>query len=274
MNPSRENGSLVPNPIAHNGRAVLSGTPPEELAGLLAPLPRFRAIQIFEWIAKGAVSFDEMSSLPLGLREELKSRFAPRTGAVIQREDDRDGTVKLAVEFSDGAVIEAVLLTDSAGRKTACLSTQAGCPAGCVFCKTGSLGFSRNLDSSEIVEQFLLLQAEADHSGGVERGHCISNIVIMGMGEPLLNLAGLRRAIAVITAGEGLDFSGRRITISTCGIAEGIMDLAVNGPGTRMALSLTTADEALRQRLMPITASQPLNRVKEALVYFQHQTRR
>jgi 23S rRNA (adenine2503-C2)-methyltransferase len=135
---------------------------------------------------------------------------------------------------------------------------------GCVFCKTGTLPFRRNLDSAEIVEQFLYLRGEAG-----EATPPISNIVIMGMGEPMLNLGELRRAVSVFTAPEGLGLSGRRITVSTSGIAAGIRDLADNGPRVRLALSLTTADAALRERLMPVTKTNPLPEVKAALLRYQ-----
>jgi 23S rRNA (adenine2503-C2)-methyltransferase len=233
------------------------GIPLDELAEQLAPLPRFRAAQIFKWIASGVSSFDEMKNLPLELRGELAKRYTLRTHVAVETHRSSDGTVKLTIQLADEAWIESVLLADGK-RYTACLSTQAGCPAGCVFCKTGAQ-FLRNLNSGEIVEQFLLLRDIAD----------ISNIVIMGMGEPLLNLAELRRALAVISDKKGMNFSRRRITVSTCGIVQGINDLADNGPGIRLALSLTTADEALRRRLMPITASHPLGKVKEALRHFQ-----
>ena len=238
---------------------MLIGLPFEELVDTLAPLPRFRAAQIFKWIASGVSSFDEMNNLPLELRKELAKRYTLRSHAAVETHRGSDGTVKLTIQLVDGAWIEAVLLADSK-RYTACLSTQAGCPAGCVFCKTGT-AFLRNLDSGEIMEQFLLLRAMVKDS--------IANIVIMGMGEPLLNLAELRRSLAVITGKEGLNFSRRRITVSTCGIVQGITGLADNGPAVRLALSLTTADEALRRRLMPITASQPLGKVKEALRHYQ-----
>jgi len=258
------------------------GTPLEELAEQLAPLPKFRAAQIFKWIASGASSFDEMSNLPLELRGNLAKRYALRSHIAVEKHAASDGTVKLTMQLDDGAWIEAVLLADTSvadkSRYTACLSTQAGCPAGCVFCKTGA-AFARNLRSAEIVEQFLLLRDVAEDASGADPAadaakaaddaHPIANIVIMGMGEPLLNLAELRRALAVISDKKGLNFSRRRITVSTCGIAEGIRDIAANGPGVRLALSLTTADEALRRRLMPITASQPLGKVKEALKAFQ-----
>jgi 23S rRNA (adenine2503-C2)-methyltransferase len=138
---------------------------------------------------------------------------------------------------------------------------------GCVFCKTGTLGLLRNLDSAEMVEQFLFLRREAVAAG---RGNAtIDNLVIMGMGEPLLNLAELRRALAVISAKEGMNFSKRRITLSTCGISEGIRELADKGPAVRLALSLTSADEALRKKLMPQSAGRPLEELKKSLLYFQ-----
>jgi 23S rRNA (adenine2503-C2)-methyltransferase len=206
-----------------------------------------------------------MNNLPLELRGELAERYTLRSHTAVQQQRGSDGTVKLTIQLADGAWIEAVLLADNtkphhAARYTACLSTQAGCPAGCVFCKTGAQ-FLRNLDSDEIVEQFLLLRAIAEDP--------IANIVIMGMGEPLLNWAELRRSLAVISDKKGLNFSRRRITVSTCGIVQGITELADKGPAVRLALSLTTADEGLRRRLMPITASQPLGKVKEALRHFQ-----
>jgi 23S rRNA (adenine2503-C2)-methyltransferase len=248
---------------------TLSGLPLQELEAALSPLPRFRAAQIFKWITRGASSFEEMTNLPLTLREELSRRFTLRTSVVEGRYEDR-GAVKLRLALAEGAQIEAVLLTDAKGRRAACLSTQAGCPAGCVFCKTGSLGFTRDLTSAEIVEQFLFLGAAANGAiANSAAGHGIDNIVIMGMGEPLLNLAELRKALAIITGKEGMNFSKRRITISTCGITGGVIDLADNGPEARLAVSLTTADEALRRRLMPITAQYPLAELKEGLRYFQ-----
>jgi 23S rRNA (adenine2503-C2)-methyltransferase len=174
--------------------------------------------------------------------------------------EDPDGTIKLRIRLWDGAAIEAVVLTDGEGRQTACLSTQAGCPIGCVFCKTGALGFLRNLEASEITEQFYHLR---DLCPG------IANIVVMGMGEPLLNLGELRKALETLTDPEGLGLSKRRVTVSTSGIISGIRELAEKGPGVRLAVSLTTADEHLRRRLMPIAASNPLPALKDALVFYQ-----
>jgi 23S rRNA (adenine2503-C2)-methyltransferase len=244
---------------------ALSGLPLDELIDRIASLPPFRAKQIFRWIAGGARSFGEMSDLPLALREDLDRRFLIYSSAVTARLEDPGGAaVKLQIRLRDGVKIEAVLLADGGKdgppRYTACLSTQAGCPGGCVFCKTGSLGFLRNLDSPEIAEQFLFLRALVPG---------VSNVVIMGMGEPLLNLGELRRALSVLTAPGGLALSPRRITLSTSGVAAGIRDLADQGPPVRLALSLTTADEELRQKLMPIGRANPLPALKDALRYFQ-----
>jgi 23S rRNA (adenine2503-C2)-methyltransferase len=238
---------------------ALTGLTVPELQELLNPLPRFRASQIYKWIARGIDNIDQMSDIPLSLREDLKSRFLLFSSAVCSRFTDKNAS-KIVVALKDGIKTESVLLSDSKGRHTACLSTQAGCPAGCVFCKTGSLGFSRNLSCAEIIEQFLFLRRQEAQ---------IKNIVIMGMGEPLLNLAELKKAIGIFTDKKGMNFSRRRITISTCGILEGLHDLAQNGPYTRLALSLTTADEGLRQKLMPVTAANPLAKVKDALACYQ-----
>jgi 23S rRNA (adenine2503-C2)-methyltransferase len=254
-------------PPGGTGKPALSGLPLDDLIECIKPLPGFRARQIFKWIAGGVSAFGDMTNLPRSLREELESRFRVYSSAAAARFEDPDGTVKLQIRLGDGARIEAVLLSDGGGkegpaaaRKTACLSTQAGCPAGCVFCKTGTLGFLRNLDSAEITEQFLFLR-------GLVPG--ISNIVVMGMGEPLLNLGELRRALSIFTDPRGLGLSPRRITLSTSGIIAGIRDLADLGTGIRLALSLTTADGDLRQRLMPIGRANPLPELKKALAYYQ-----
>jgi 23S rRNA (adenine2503-C2)-methyltransferase len=245
-------------------RIAVSGLTPEELSSLLQPLPLFRAKQIFKWISRGASSFEHMTDLGKDLRKELESRFVLRSSKVSAELAGFDGTVKLRIELHDGQRIEAVLLSDGEGRKTACLSTQAGCPAGCVFCKTGALGFSRNLSSGEIIEQFFYLNSR----------FAVSNIVVMGMGEPLLNLEELRRALGILFDPRGLGISPRRVTISTSGLIGGIRDLADKGPPVRLALSLTSAREELRNRLMPIGRENPLPLLKEALLYYQQKTGR
>ena len=248
----------------------LAGLPLQEIETLLSPLPRFRASQIYKWIVRGVSDFSQMTDIPHSLRQEFASRFSLYSSVIDSFHEDRQAK-KAVIKLKDGLKIEAVLLNDGKKRLTACLSTQAGCPADCVFCKTGSLGFARDLCAEEIAEQFLFLRnAAADTLGDEQRdNHIIENIVVMGMGEPLLNLAQLRRAAAFFTDPDGMNFSRRRITVSTCGICGGLFDIAENGPFIRLALSLTTADEPLRQKLMPITAANPLKKVKEALALFQ-----
>jgi 23S rRNA (adenine2503-C2)-methyltransferase len=256
--------------------ANLAGFLPSELENMLLPLPRMRASQIYKWITRGVSNFDQMTDLPSSLREELKSRFRLYSSVVDSCHEDKSSS-KIVAALEDGLKIESVLLKDGKSRLTACLSTQAGCPAGCVFCKTGSLGFSRNLTAAEIAEQFLFLRMESSKEAASKEaaskeaacGHGIDNIVIMGMGEPLLNLEELRKAISFFTDPNGINFSKRRITVSTCGICGGLFDLANNGPYIRLALSLVTADEPLRQKLMPIAADNPLEKIKQALAEFQ-----
>jgi 23S rRNA (adenine2503-C2)-methyltransferase len=209
-----------------------------------------------------------MTDIPNSMHDELKERFSVYSSSLDSRLTDTHAS-KIILTLKDGIKIEAVLLSDGKKRLTACLSTQAGCPAGCVFCKTGSLGFKRNLDCAEIIEQFLFLRAAAAELNEKKDRHIIDNIVVMGMGEPLLNLEQLRKAIAILTDKDGINFSKRRITISTCGICDGLNDIAQNGPFVRLALSLVTADEKLRQKLMPVTAANPLQKIKEALVNYQ-----
>jgi 23S rRNA (adenine2503-C2)-methyltransferase len=244
-------------------KPVLAGLLPGQLREMLSSYPAFRSVQIYEWICRGALSFDEMSNLPVSLRRELAARYRLISGEPVTELRDSDGTVKLGIALADGAVIETVILNDGKGRKTACLSTQAGCPIGCVFCKTGMIGFKRNLDFHEIAEQFLRLRRG-------ENG--VSHIVIMRMGEPLLNLDELRRALDFFSDPGGLNISKRRITLSTNGIEKGIIDLADNGPDIKLALSLTTAREGLRKRLMP--GSGPLPGLKKALLDYQRKRKR
>ncbi|MDR2079665.1 MAG: 23S rRNA (adenine(2503)-C(2))-methyltransferase RlmN [Treponema sp.] len=240
--------------------AILSGLSVDNLTEILEGQPSFRAAQIFKWIARGAFSFNDMSDLSRELRDELAARHSLYGSSIADRLEDPDGTIKLKIRLTDGAMIEAVLLIDGEGRNTACISTQAGCPAGCVFCKTGSLGFLRSLEAHEMVEQLLHIRSVVP---------TISNIVIMGMGEPLLNRGELRKALGIITDERGMGLSKRRITLSTSGIVEGIRELAEIGPDIRLAVSLTTADPELRKQLMPIGRSNPLPDLKEALQYYQ-----
>ncbi|MDR0524397.1 MAG: 23S rRNA (adenine(2503)-C(2))-methyltransferase RlmN [Spirochaetaceae bacterium] len=243
-----------------DNKPVLSGLSLQALQNLLPDLPAYRAHQVFQWMSRGAPSFQTMSDIPISLRESLDRRCALYSSSIADQLEDSDGTVKLQLILHDKERIESVLLSDGAGRKTACLSTQAGCPMACVFCKTGRRGFSRNLNTGEIVEQFLHLRSIAGD---------IDSIVVMGMGEPLLNLPELRKAVEILTDPEGIGLSKRRITLSTCGIVQGIRELADLGPQVRLAVSLTAGDPVLREQLMPVTKTNPLPALKDALQYYQ-----
>jgi 23S rRNA (adenine2503-C2)-methyltransferase len=244
----------------------LAGLLPEEIHDGLRLARPFMGRQIFKWLSRGVTAFDAMTDLPLELRAALGGRAALRTGTVLQKLEDPDGTVKLQIEFpgpSGSVCIETVLLTDEEGRKTACVSSQAGCALGCRFCRTGELGFSRNLTAGEIVEQFLQLEAIAGP---------LDNVVFMGMGEPLANLEAVRKSIAVLTHPAGRHLSLRRITVSTAGLVAGIYNLADKGPVVRLAISLTTADPDLRSELMPIARQNSLEELKKAAAYYGEKT--
>lgn len=240
-------------------KIYISALLPEELTGALGFSQKFRGMQIFKWIARGADSFDKMTNLSKEVRASLSEKAVLRSSNISQVLKDPDGTVKLQITLRDGRAVETVLLTDRDGRKTACVSCQAGCAMKCAFCRTGQLGFARNLEPEEIVEQFLFLEAECG---------TLDNIVFMGMGEPMQNLPAIRKAVAVLTHPDGRNLSARRITISTCGIVKGIYDLADNGPHLRLAVSLTTADEQLRSQIMPVNLANPLSELQKAIAYY------
>lgn len=253
------------NNIGTKNSFALSNFLPKELIEFCDLKQKFRAVQLFRWIAEGVKSFDEMTNISLQERKTLSENFALYSTKVHKILKDPDGTIKLAIELYDGAIVETVLLFDKAGRKTACVSCQAGCPLKCAFCKTGQLGFLRNLSTGEIVEEFLHLEAEAG---------TLDNIVFMGMGEPLLNLSAIKKTIEILTHPKGRNLSKRRITISTAGICKGIYDIADLGLDVRLAVSLTAANQHLRERLMPIAKTNPLPGLKKAVLYFNSKSNR
>lgn len=242
----------------------LSGLLPDEILSTVGFEQPFRARQVYDWIVRGTGDFGGMTNLPALERERLSARFGSLRSSCVSTEfKDEDGSLKLQIRLRDGAAVECVILEDIEGRKTACLSSQVGCPMGCQFCRTGQLGFLRNLGPDEILEQYYFLK---------ERRGFISNVVFMGMGEPLLNLDAIRKSIAILSDPQGIGMSLRKITISTSGIVPGILDIAENGPKVRLAVSLTTADEAMRTELMPVNKSWNLDVLKAALVEYQDKT--
>ena len=242
-------------------KIILSGLLPSEICDKLNLNQKFRGAQIFKWIGNGVSDFDKMTNLSLDLRNQLKENCIIRSSAVNNVLKDPDGTIKLQIKLHDDNAVETVLLTDKEGRKTACVSCQAGCAMKCAFCMTGTLGLSRNLNAGEIVEQFLYLEEIAGK---------LDNIVFMGMGEPMQNLSGIRKAIEILCHKDGRALSSKRITLSTCGIVKGIYDLADNGPHIRLAVSLTTANEDLRKELMPVCKSDEnsLSELRKAISYY------
>lgn len=243
----------------------LSGMTPDEISSALSLEHRYRARQLYGWIVRGVRDFSDMTSLPVADRIRLAETFGKlRSSSISEEKEDEDGSLKLQIRLRDGAAVECVLLEDIEGRKTACLSCQVGCPMGCTFCRTGQLGYLRNLGPDEIMEQYYFLK---------ERRGFISNVVFMGMGEPMLNLEATRKAIALLSDPEGIHMSLRKITISTSGVVPGILDLAENGPKVRLAVSLTVADDGMRSELMPINKTWDLAKLKESLLTYQRKTR-
>ncbi|MHC4448507.1 MAG: dual-specificity RNA methyltransferase RlmN [Planctomycetota bacterium] len=203
----------------------------------------YRAAQLFGWTQqKMAASYDAMSNLPKAFRAKLAERIPVRSSHVAARHPSDDGTVKLLVELHDGETVECVLIPE-ADRRTACISTQVGCGVGCTFCASGADGVVRNLDAGEIIEQVFWLTEEA--------GDRLTNIVVMGMGEPLHNVAALVTALRILQHPEGVDLGSRRITVSTSGPKQGFADFLASGVKVKLALSLHAAFNDLRSKLVP-----------------------
>ena len=233
-----------------------------------AGMPAFRARQIYAWLwQKGALDFAEMTDLPLSLRNQLSDVFEIRPIRISAQQISRDGTIKSAFRLHDGNQIEGVMIP-SGGRNTACVSSQVGCSLNCKFCATGYLDRQRNLDAAEIVDQVRMLdQMARNHTG---KG--LSNIVYMGMGEPLLNYQEVMRSVELLTSPSGLGMSPQRITVSTAGIAKMIKRLADDNTGVQLALSLHSANDAARTEIMPINESNGLDLLAEAMSYFYDKT--
>lgn len=242
----------------------------EELIGAFEKLnePKFRAKQVYEWLwAKSARSFDEMTNLSKPLRTKLAERFSfqPVTETITQK--SKDGTVKLGMKLHDSRLVEGVMIPDE-DRNTACVSSQVGCSLSCNFCATGFLKRERNLDAAEIYDQVVLLNKYAlEHSS-----RPLTNIVYMGMGEPLLNYDNVMKSIRIITSPEGLNMAQKRITVSTSGIAKGIKRLTDEGMKFNLALSLHAATNEKRDQIMDINRSNNIEVVFEALNYFHEKT--
>jgi len=243
-----------------HSRENLFGLTREDLASLLGDLghPAFRARQVYRWMyARRALDFQGMSDLPRGVREDLAARFRITHPKILERYGSRDGTTRCLLELEDGRKVETVDIPDT-GRRTVCLSTQVGCPLKCSFCFSGTVRFERNLTPGEILGQFLLAESRRPPSPAR------TNVVFMGMGEPLLNSTAVLASLRVLTDPDGFAVSPRRITVSTAGLASELERFARQAPAIGIAVSLHASNNETRGRLMPINRSYPLEALLEA----------
>lgn len=228
----------------------------------------FHAKQIDKWLwVKGAGSFAEMTDLSSRTRQLLDEHFFVGFLQTADILTSSDKTVKYMFSFNDGTLAEGVLIP-SGGRTTACISTQSGCPLGCRFCATGKMGLKRNLDFDEIFDQVMFIQKQSQRIYGKP----LSNLVIMGMGEPLLNYGNTMKAIEKMTDPGLLNMSPQRITVSTAGISEKIRMLGDCNARFNLALSLHSANDTKRNLIMPVNKAYPLKSLIEAIRYYHEKT--
>jgi 23S rRNA (adenine2503-C2)-methyltransferase len=243
------------------GRTDLRTLTRTELGQVCAGLgwPAYRARQLANWLwHKGASSFEAMTDLGKEQRRILAEQFVldPLQPAAVTA--DADGTTKFAFRLSDGAIVEAVHIPER-DRRTACVSSQVGCGLACRFCATGRLGLTRNLAWHEMAVQVLAVREFLRRSSLDARRSTLTNVVFMGMGEPMLNLTAVLEAVRVINDDEALGIGARHITLSTSGIIDGIRSYARFPLQTRLAVSLNASDDETRTRLMPVNRDQPLD---------------
>jgi 23S rRNA (adenine2503-C2)-methyltransferase len=229
---------------------------------------KFRTKQVWEWLwKKGAASFADMTDLSIELRQRLGETFSLPSLAVDATQYSSDGTIKSRFRTHEGHLCEGVLIPANT-RYTACVSSQIGCSLSCKFCATGYIDRKRNLDFDEIYDEVVLINNECESRNGKK----LSNIVFMGMGEPLLNYSNVLKAIERITAVDGLGMSPNRITVSTAGVAKAIRKLGDDKVKFKLALSLHAPNDAKRNAIMPINESNNLKSLIDAMNYFYQQT--
>lgn len=233
--------------------------------------PNFRAKQVWAWLWQHAAhNFSSMTNLPNNLRDALENQFCIHAICEDTTQNSLDGTIKTRFRLHDGHLIESVLIpVVEENRYTVCVSCQVGCSLTCKFCATGRMGRIRNLDPAEIVDQVTLMGAKCQSI----YGHPLTNIVFMGMGEPLLAYSNVLKSIERITSADGLAMSPKRITVSTAGIAKMIRKLADDQVKFNLALSLHAANDTKRDAIMPINEQNNLAALMEALDYFYQKTK-
>jgi len=237
-------------------------------------LPRFRAQQLIDWLyLKGAMSYDHMTNLPKAMRQTFAERYPLAPVEVVDKQVSADGTRKYVFAFADGTRVEAVGIpsraTGADGKPkhlSVCFSTQAGCAMGCAFCATGEAGLERNLSSGEMITQVLLVQQDFDLR--------VSNLVSMGQGEPFQNYENTLEALRFFNSEKGFGIGARHITISTCGIPDGIRKLSDEPEQFTLAVSLHAARQQVRDVLMPRCTNLPLDRLKDELLTYVEKTGR
>ena len=240
--------------------------------------PRFRGRQIYKWIyQKDTNSFDEMSDIPLSLRQQLERCAVVSMPRILKQSLSQDGTRKLLMELEDRRRIETVVIPQSeerGSRYSLCISTQVGFPVGCAFCATGSSGYQRSLQSFEMVGQFLSSRRELKRRLKKNEDNIISNVVYMGMGEPFFNYDQVMASIYLLIDPRGINLGQRHITVSTSGEAIGIKRLAAENLQVTLAVSLHAAHDQLRDRLVPLNRKYPLAKVLEAVEHYIQKTNR
>ena len=230
--------------------------------------PAFRAKQVYDWLwAKSAINFDQMSNLSKNLRDYLNTNFAINAVQISELQVSADRTIKCAMRLYDNYVVESVLIPHQT-RYTACISSQVGCSLTCKFCATGKLKRMRNLNADEIYDQVALVKSTA-----LEKYNApLTNIVYMGMGEPLLNYAEVLKSVDKITSPQGLGMAAKRITVSTAGVAKMIAKLGDDNVKFHLALSLHAANDEKRNHIMPINETNSLENLANSLNYFTDKT--
>ena len=241
----------------------------EELSRFLAEMgePKFRAKQVFCWLhQKGVLSFDEMSNLPVSLREKLRENCYITSFSIVRKLSSQlDGTVKYLFELPDGEYVETVLMRYEHGNSL-CISSQVGCRMGCEFCASTKAGFIRHLTPSEILEQVYAVSRDT--------GEKISNIVLMGIGEPLDNFDNVMRFLELISHPEGLNLSHRHISLSTCGVVDRIYELADKNLQLTLSISLHATDDETRSSIMPINRRWNIEELLKACRHYTDRTHR
>ena len=243
----------------------------EELTAHLAEIgePKFRAKQIYQWVyVHGATNFEQMTNLSKDLRARLAEKFSLTRPKIVTEQISKDKTHKWLLEFADGQRIETVYIPES-DRGSVCISTQVGCAVGCTFCHTGSQKITRNLTAGEIVSQFMVARdvyKEWPSTG--QENRLISNIVVMGMGEPLHNVDNVIAALKLLTDGDGIAISKRKVTLSTSGIVPNMLRIAKE-TGVKLAVSLHAPNNEKRSQIMPINKRYPIEEILQACQEYQ-----